>query len=62
MTTLTIAPQYLSILKALGSIKEDIEEAIRHYIIEKISERIGRLQHEISIFQNKYELPFEKFM
>lgn len=61
MTTLTLAPQYMDVLKALGSVEENVEEAIRHYIIEKISERIGRLQHEISIFQNKYGLPYEKF-
>lgn len=61
MTTLSLAPQYINVLKALGSIEENVEEAIRHYIIEKIGERIGRLQHEISIFQNKYQLPFEKF-
>lgn len=61
MTTLNLAPQYINVLKALGSIEENIEEAIRHYIIEKIGERIGKLQHEISIFQNKYELPYEKF-
>lgn len=62
MTTLSLTPQYINVLKALGSIEENVEEVIRHYIIEKIGERIGRLQHEISIFQHKFNCLMKNFM
>ena len=60
-TTLTVEPQYLNVLKALGNIEEMLKEAIRMYAGERIGERIGTLQHEILGFQAKYGLPYEKF-
>ena len=61
MKTLQLTPKYIDVLKALGSVEQNLEEAIRSYVTEKIGVRIGKLQHEISIFQSKYGLPYEKF-
>ena len=61
MTTLSLAPQYISILQALGNVEEMLEDAIRAYVTERIGERIGKLQREILTFQKQYGLPFEKF-
>ena len=61
MTTLTLSPKYVNVLQSLGSLEENLEEAIRSYAIERIGERIGKLQHEILTFQARYDLPYEKF-
>jgi len=61
MTVLTLDPKYIDVLQALGDFDERLEEAVRRYAIEQIGERIGKLQREILIFQNKYGLPYEQF-
>ena len=61
MTTLTLDQKYVDILQALGSLEESLEAAVRHYAIEQIGERIGKLQREILTFQLKYGLPYEQF-
>ncbi len=61
MPKLNLAPKYLNVLTALGSVEVNLEEAVRYYATEKIGERIGKLQHEISVFQRQFGLPFEKF-
>jgi predicted nucleic acid-binding Zn-ribbon protein len=60
-STLTLEPKYLNVLQALGNIEETLEEAVRVYAIERLGERIGKLQHEILTFQSKYGVPYEKF-
>ena len=60
-TTLTVESHYVNVLKALGNIEETLQEAIRLYAVERIGERIGKLQHEIVTFQSKYGVPYEKF-
>ena len=61
MTTLTLDSKYVDILQALGGLEETLEEAIRRYAIERIGERVGKLQREILTFQTKYGLPYERF-
>jgi hypothetical protein len=53
MAALAVDSKYVDVLKALGNLKETLEEAIRRYAIEQIGERIGKLQHEILGFQTK---------
>ena len=53
MTTLTLDSKYVDILQALGGLEETLEEAIRRYAIERIGERVGKLQREILTFQTK---------
>jgi len=61
MTVFTLSSKYIDILQAIGNVQEAAEEAVRFYITQKIGERIGRLQHEILVFQKTYGLSFEKF-
>jgi len=61
MTAFTLSPKYIDILQAIGNVQETAEEAVRFYITQKIGERIGRLQHEILVFEKKYELSCERF-
>lgn len=61
MTTLTLDAKYVDVLQALGGLEETLEEAVRRYAVERIGERIGKLQHEILAFQTKYGLPYEQF-
>ncbi len=61
MAALSLTSPYINVLQALGNIEENLEATVRMYAMEKIGERIGKLQQEISIFQNRYGLPYEKF-
>ncbi len=60
-TTLTLESKYVNVLQALGNIQETLEDAIRSYAMAHISERIGKVQHEISTFEINYGLSYEKF-
>ena len=58
---LNINTKYYKILNALGGFQEHIEEAIKNYAQQKISERIVEIQGNILEFQSKFGLPYEKF-
>jgi len=61
MITLTLPPKYVNVLQAIGNVQEIAENAIRSYALEKIGERIGKIQHEILKLQAEYGLSYEKF-
>ncbi|MCP4398507.1 MAG: hypothetical protein GY801_14575 [bacterium] len=60
-TSLNLDTRYVDVLRALGNLEDTLQEAVRSYAVKQIGERIGELQHEISGFQERYGLPYEKF-
>jgi hypothetical protein len=61
MITLTLPPKYVNVLQAIGNVQEIAENAIRSYALEKIGERIGKIQHEILQLEAEYGLSYQKF-
>jgi hypothetical protein len=61
MTTLTLDPKYVDILRAFGSLEEAVEEAVHRYALERINERVEKLQGEILAFEAKYGMSYEQF-
>lgn len=59
--TVNIPVEYVTVLQALGGMKEAIQDAIRLYAIERVGERIGKLQREIASFQAQYGMRYEQF-
>ena len=60
-TSLNLDTRYVDVLSALGNLEETLQEAVRSYAVKHVGERIAELQHEISGFQKRYGLPYEKF-
>jgi hypothetical protein len=40
MTTLTLNPKYVDILRAFSNLEETVEEAVHRYAVERINKRI----------------------
>lgn len=48
-------------MHALGDVKGALQDVIRLYVIERVGERIGKLQREIAGFQAQYGMTYEQF-
>lgn len=61
MTTLTLNPKYVEVLRAFGSLEQTVEEAVHRYAVERINERIEKLRGEVLVFETKYGMSYESF-
>jgi len=67
MLTLTLENKYVDILKDLDSspveiiAKKILTDAVQHYALERINERITKARQQILFFETKYGLVYEEF-
>lgn len=61
MATLTLNPKYVDILQNFGNLEEIVEEALHHYVIERINERIEQARQEVLSFEARYGMTYEQF-
>lgn len=61
MATVSLDATYIEILGSLGSIEDNLARAVHRYAIEQVGERVGQFQKEVSRFQSRYGLSYDRF-
>jgi len=61
MPTVTVSKKYTDILAPLGDVQQAVDEALRHYTVDKIGQRIAELQREVRHWEEIYNCPYEVF-
>ena len=61
MSTATVSKKYADILAPLGDIQQAVDEALRHYAVERVGQRIAELRRQTRPWEEKYDCTYEVF-
>ena len=61
MSTVTVSKKYTDILAPLGDVQQAVDEALRHYAVERIGQRIAELRRQTRPWEEKYDCTYEVF-
>jgi hypothetical protein len=61
MATVTVSDEYTDIFAPLGDVQQAVDEALKRYAMEKISEHIADLRRKIRAWEEEYGCSYETF-
>ena len=61
MSTATVSKKYADILAPLGDVQQAVDEALRHYAVERVGRRIAELRRQTRPREEKYDCTYEVF-
>ncbi|MFQ6058773.1 MAG: hypothetical protein ACE5MB_07855 [Anaerolineae bacterium] len=61
MSTVVIDDRYAEALKAFGEVDTQVNEAIEHYLIDRIRDRLEFVREREREYESKYGLDYETF-
>ena len=61
MTTITINDKYASVLSEFTDVQSAVNNAIKRYIINLISDKISEFSRQNQLYNEKYEMDFYSF-
>jgi hypothetical protein len=61
MSTVTVSEKYADILAPLGDVQQAVDEALRHYVVVRIGQRIAELRRQIHPWEEEYDCTYEVF-
>lgn len=57
----TVSPRYTEILAPLGNVQRAVDEAVRRYTIEEVSDLLAQLRREIRRYEEQFGCRYEVF-
>ncbi|MEW6095219.1 MAG: hypothetical protein AB1567_01645 [bacterium] len=59
--SIAVKEEYLDIMKIFGDIQDQANFAFRHFIIDRICEKIDTCQKSIQEYESKYQMKYSEF-
>lgn len=61
MTSITLNPKYINILRTFGDVEQNVEAALQEYIRKQLEVRVAQARQEVIVFETKYAMTYEQF-